>query len=95
MFSTKIRRVFLLPLTALVIASVGCTIEKEQAGEAPEVDVDVEPGNLPEYEVEGPQVDVGTEQKEVTVPEVEVRQEERTIEVPTVDVELPTEDNTQ
>ncbi|MGQ4649428.1 hypothetical protein [Lyngbya aestuarii] len=95
MFSAKIQRVLLLPLTALVIVSTGCTVEKQEAGEAPEVNVDVEPGKLPEYEVEGPKVEVGTEEKEVTVPEVEVRQEEKTIEVPDVDVELPTEDNTQ
>jgi hypothetical protein len=36
-------------------------VEKEQAGEEPDVDVNVDPGNLPEYEVEGPEVDVGTE----------------------------------
>lgn len=94
MFSS-VRRVFFLPIVALllVVVSTGCRVEKEEAGEAPDVDVNVEPGQLPEYEVEGPKVDVGTEEKEVTVPEVEVTEEQKTIEVPDVDVELPTDDN--
>ena len=71
--------------------ATGCSIEREQAGEMPDVDVDVEPGQLPEYDVEGPEVEVGTEQKEVTVPEVEVTTEEKEVTVPDVDVELPGE----
>lgn len=94
MFSS-VRRVLLLPFVALllVVVSTGCRVEKEEAGEAPDVDVNVEPGKLPEYDVEGPKVDVGTEEKEVTVPKVEVTEEKETIEVPDVDVELPTDDN--
>ena len=93
MFSS-VKRFILLPVVALlVVVSTGCSVEKKEAGEAPDVDVNVEPGKLPEYEVEGPKVDVGTEEKEVTVPKVEVTEEKETIEVPDVDVEPPTDDN--
>ncbi|MEQ8962218.1 MAG: hypothetical protein RLP02_30545, partial [Coleofasciculus sp. C2-GNP5-27] len=57
--------------------------------------VNVDPGKMPEYEVEGPEVDVGTEQKEITVPEVEVTQEEKTITAPDVDVQPPTDNDSQ
>lgn len=92
MFFLK-RPVLLLPLALLLVVSTGCRVEKEQAGEAPEVDVNVEPGKLPEYEVEGPEVDVGTQEKTITVPEVEVTQEEKTITAPDVDIQLPTDED--
>ncbi|NEQ33773.1 MAG: hypothetical protein F6K04_22710 [Leptolyngbya sp. SIO4C5] len=76
----------------LALFAASCEVTKEEAGEAPDVDVQVDPGEVPEYEVEGPEVEVGTEQQEVTVPEVEVTQEEETITTPDVDVELPSED---
>ncbi|MFP4123449.1 hypothetical protein [Coleofasciculus sp.] len=87
------RPLLLLPLALLLVVSTGCRVEKEQAGEEPDVDVNVEPGKMPEYEVEGPDVEVGTEEKEITVPEVEVTQEEKTITAPDVDVQPPTDNN--
>ena len=89
------RPLLLLPLALLLVVSTGCRVEKEQAGEEPDVDVNVDPGNLPEYEVEGPEVDVGTEEKEITVPDVEVTQEEKTITAPDVDVQPPTDTDSQ
>ncbi|NNC87146.1 MAG: hypothetical protein HKN82_01660 [Akkermansiaceae bacterium] len=50
-------------------------VEITESGRLPSVDVDVKGGKLPAYDVDGPDVDVGT--KEVT------------IKVPTVDVDLP------
>ncbi|MEM1251889.1 MAG: hypothetical protein AAGI69_05610 [Cyanobacteria bacterium P01_H01_bin.21] len=75
-----------------MIFAAGCRVEQEQSGELPDVDVDVEPGQLPEYEVEGPEVEIGTEQQEITVPDVDVDTEQKEITVPDVDVELPTDD---
>ncbi|MFP5272272.1 hypothetical protein [Coleofasciculus sp.] len=92
MFFLK-RSVLLLPLALLLVVSTGCRVEKEQAGEAPEVDVNVDPGKVPEYEVEGPEVDVGTQEKTITVPEVEVTQEEKTITAPDVDIKPPTDED--
>lgn len=88
----KWKRALILPAAALLLAATGCRVEKEQAGEMPDVDVNVEPGSLPEYDVEGPDVEVGTEQQEVTVPEVNITTEEETVTVPDVDVDLPTEE---
>tara|TARA_A100001391_G_scaffold1033_3_gene1437 strand:- start:32940 stop:33161 length:222 start_codon:yes stop_codon:yes gene_type:complete len=48
-----------------------CDVEKTEDGEMPEVNV--EGGNLPEYDVDAPDVEVGME--------------EQTVEVPTIDVE--------
>ena len=82
-------RFLLVPLAVLLAATTGCRVEREQAGEVPEVDVNVEPGQLPEYDVQGPDVDVETTEQPVTVPEVNVEQREETIEVPTVDIDPP------
>lgn len=58
-------------------ALVGCSVEKTEQGELPEVSVDG--GKLPEYDVDAPDVEVGSETRE--------------IEVPTVDVDLPDGDD--
>ena len=52
-----------------------CDVDQTKEGELPDVDVNASGGQLPEFNVEGPEVNVGTENK--------------TIEVPTVDVNLP------
>lgn len=61
---------------SLLIMSA-CDVDQTKEGNLPDVDVDVNAsgGQLPEFEVEGPQVNVGTENK--------------TIQVPTVDVDAP------
>lgn len=74
--------VFLVPLTA-------CQVEQEESGSLPDVDVNVEPGNLPEYDIEGPDVNVGVTERTVTVPKLIVVQEEETVEVPYIDVDVP------
>lgn len=77
-------------LLLLVVVPMGaCRVQQEEAGSLPDVDVDVEPGNLPEYDVEGPDVNVGVTEQTVTVPKVVVVQEEETVEVPYIDVSLP------
>jgi hypothetical protein len=48
----------------------GCDVDQTEEGEMP--DVDVQGGNLPEYDVEGPDVDVGTREETVTVPDIDV-----------------------
>ena len=59
---------------ALVAA---CDVDQTKEGDLPEVDVNATGGALPEFNVEGPSVNVGTENK--------------TVEVPTVDVDVPDE----
>lgn len=63
-----------ITLTLASTAALGlaaCDVEQTEEGDMPEVEV--EGGNLPEYDVDTPDVEVGTE--------------EQTIEVPTIDVE--------
>lgn len=55
-----------------VLTLGACTAEKTQEGELPDVDVSAEGGQLPAYEVETADVEVGTKQTEVTVPDVDV-----------------------
>ncbi|MEZ6091948.1 MAG: hypothetical protein R3C05_28875 [Pirellulaceae bacterium] len=38
----------------------------------PDVDISADPGNLPEYDVDTPEVDVTTEEKTFTVPDVDI-----------------------
>lgn len=47
-----------------------CDVDQTEEGELPEVDV--KGGNMPEYDVETADVDVGTEEKTVEVPDVDI-----------------------
>lgn len=60
-------------------AVTACDVDQTKEGELPDVDVNASGGQLPEYDVDAPEVKVGTENKTVTVP--------------TVDVEPPKDDN--
>ncbi|NKQ12067.1 hypothetical protein [Pseudomonas sp. SST3] len=58
---------------AVLLASLGlagCDVEKTEEGSLP--DVEVEGGNMPEYDVDAPEVDVGSKEKTITVPDVDV-----------------------
>jgi len=59
------------------LAVAACDVDQTKEGEMPDVDVNASGGQLPEFNVEGPAVNVGTENK--------------TVEVPTVDVDIPDE----
>jgi hypothetical protein len=63
------------------VALGACEVKQTQNGQMPDVDVNVSGGQLPEYNVQGPEVKVGTENK--------------VIEVPTVDVKTPAEQRNQ
>lgn len=64
----------LLAVPAVAFAFAACDVDQTQEGEMP--DVDVEEGQMPEFEVEGPDVDVG----------------EDTVVVPTIDVDAADDD---
>lgn len=68
----KNRYASLIPCALLVatLGMAGCDVEKKQEGSLP--DVDVKGGSLPKYDVDGPDVDVGTKEKTITVPDVDV-----------------------
>lgn len=82
-------RFALVTATSLSIAFVGCDVDVEDSGELPSVDV--EPGRMPDVDVHGPDVEVGTSEKKIKVPDVDVDLEEKSVTVPTIDVDVPEE----
>ncbi len=54
----------------LVMAVVGCDVNKTQEGEMPEVSV--EGGQMPKYDVDTPDVDIEMEKREIEVPAVNI-----------------------
>lgn len=71
-----------LIIKGLVAASclglVACDVDQTKEAELPDVDVNASGGQAPEFDVDAPQVNVGTENK--------------TVEVPTLDVDAPKDD---
>ena len=59
------------------LALTACDVDQTKEAKLPDVDVNVSEGQLPEFNVTTPTVEVGTENK--------------TVEVPTVDVNIPAE----
>ena len=68
---------------ALVGASfltfAACDVDQKKEAKLPDVDVNATGGQMPEFDVKGPDVDVGTKNT--------------TVEVPTIDVNVPDENN--
>ena len=62
------RRWTLLIAPVLALGLWGCDVEQTEEGELPDVDMNVEPGNMPEYDVDAPDVDIETEQRTIEVP---------------------------
>lgn len=61
---------FLLPLALVGLSLGACTAEQTEEGELP--NVEVEGGNMPEYDVDAADVDVTTDTQTVVTPDVEV-----------------------
>lgn len=68
---------------------VACELEQTQEGKLPDVDVSVEAGQMPEYDLDVMEVDVSLTEKTVKVPKVIVVMEEVDVQVPVVDVTMP------
>ena len=64
-------------IAAGCLALGACDVDQTKETKLPDVDVNASGGQLPEFNVTGPEVNVGTENK--------------TVEVPTVDVKVPGE----
>lgn len=82
----------LLPCLFLAFTLTACEVDQTEEGSLPDVDVNVEPGNAPEYDVDWAEVDVGTTTEVVEVPRVIVTTEEERVEVPVIDVNMPNGD---
>jgi len=81
-----------IPLT---LAVTGCDVDVKEEGRMPNVDVD--PGKAPDLEVHGPDVDMGTKEKDITVPDVDIDVDlkEKTITVPDIDINIPDEEDNE
>ncbi|RVT82624.1 hypothetical protein DXV76_15400 [Rhodobacteraceae bacterium CCMM004] len=83
-------------VVAIAVAAGFYFIDIEQTQEArlPDVDVNVEAGELPEFDVQTGSISLTEEQVDVTVPEVEVTTTEKTLTVPSLNIEpAPEGDN--
>lgn len=80
-------------MTAMLLITPGCSVERTEKGRAPDVDVNVDPGRWPKYEVNWADVDVGTRTRTITVPKLEWKREQTTVEVPYLDINAPNATN--
>lgn len=58
---------------AAALPLAACTVEKEEEGELPEVEV--EGGKLPEYDVDPAKVEIKKDTKTVVIPDVDVKKD--------------------
>jgi hypothetical protein len=78
-------------LVFVVLLAVGCDIDQKKETKLPDLDVevDVDAGQLPTFDVDWADVNVGTRTKTVSVPKEVVVMEEVEVEVPYIDVDMP------
>ncbi len=62
----------LLALGVACVTAAGCQVEKTQQGKLPKVEVKTSEGQLPAYNIQGPDVQVGSKTKTFKVPTVHV-----------------------
>jgi hypothetical protein len=80
---------------SMVIAAVmlvtSCDIKQKKETELPDVDVDVavEEGQLPKFEVDWAKVNIGTKTKTINIPKVVIVMEEEEVEIPYIDIDMP------
>ena len=81
-----------MSIVALLFAT-SCKVDQKQEAALPDVDVDIdaESGQLPSFDVDWADVNVGTKTKMIKVPKVVVVMEETEVEVPYIDVDMPDE----
>lgn len=83
-------------LAIVALAALGfymIDIDQTQETRLPDVDVSVEAGQLPAYDVDVGSIEIVDEERTIEVPNVEVTMEEETITVPTLNVTAPSDDS--
>jgi hypothetical protein len=60
-------------LATCCLALVACDVDQTKEAKLPDVDVNASGGQMPEFDVKGPDVDVKMENKTVQVPDVDVQ----------------------
>jgi len=72
-----------------VLSLASCDVDQTQKAELPDVDVKVGEGQLPKFDVNWADVNVGTRTETIKVPKIKVVMEEEEVEIPYVDVDMP------
>lgn len=67
------KKIVILLAAAGGLALGGCDVDQTKNAQLPDVDVNVSGGQAPEFNVTGPEVNVGTENVTVQVPDVDVK----------------------
>lgn len=62
----------ILALSAVCIALTGCQVNKTQQGKLPKVEMKTSEGQLPAYNIQGPDVQIGSKTKSFKVPTMHV-----------------------
>jgi hypothetical protein len=62
-----------LAIGAVCLGIAGCKVNKTHEGKLPAVNVSATSGKLPEYNVQGPKVEMGSKNETVKVPIVHVK----------------------
>lgn len=78
----------------MMLALSSCDVKQKKETELPEVDVDlaVEAGQLPDFEIDWADVKVGTKTKTVEIPKVVIVMEEEEVDIPYLDIDMPQND---
>lgn len=78
-------------LAMILLIATSCDVNQKKETVLPDldVDVDVDAGQLPTFDVDWAEVNVGTRTKMVSVPKVVVVMEEVEVEIPYIDLDMP------
>lgn len=79
----------LLTLVCVALLMTSCDIKQKKETKLPDLDIDVEAGQLPTFDVDWADVNVGTKTETIAVPKVVIVMEEEEVEVPYIDVDMP------
>jgi len=85
------KKIVVSVLALSLLFATGCKMDQTKEAELPDVDVDVEEGQMPAFDIDWADVDVGTRTETLEVPKVVVVMEETEVEVPYLDVDMPSE----
>ncbi len=86
---------YAIAIVAVIVVALGLVyfVDVDQTQEAALPEVSVEGGQLPGYDVETGDVEIGSTETTVEVPNVDISTSEEIVTLPTIDIESPEEDN--
>lgn len=70
------KRTILAALLSFGLFGFGCDVDQTEEGRAPDIDIQADPGEAPEYDVDTAEVELKTEEETVRVPDIDVHEPE-------------------